>query len=119
MHIHLYAVRHAVRREQAVHQKLQSIGFLDDDLRILMKRRSIELAVEKLCGTAYSAQRILDLVREIADQLAIRLILIEHPFFTLDTPLLVDMPELDQKPPPVPRASISTGVTVQESCRGV
>ena len=67
-------LRQAVRREQPVHQRLQAVGFLDDHLRVLVQLRPLELALEQLRRAADAAERILDLVREVADQLAVRLL---------------------------------------------
>ena len=62
-----------------------------------MQRRPIELVVEQLCSTPYAAQRVLDLVREIADQFAVGLALVMQAFLARDLDLLLDMPELEQK----------------------
>ena len=59
--------------------------------------RAVELALEELRGAADAAERILDLVREIADQLAVRLLLLEQPLLARDLQLLVDVPELEQQ----------------------
>jgi hypothetical protein len=65
-----------VRREQAIHQRLQAIRLADDHLRVLDELRPVELALEQLRGAANAAERILDLVREAADELPIRLLLL-------------------------------------------
>src|SRR5690242_20447744 len=83
-------------REQSIHQKLQPVGFLHDDLRVLVQSRTLELAIEKLRGAAYASERILDLVREIAYQLAIRLALIEHALFARDLELLIGVSKLEE-----------------------
>ena len=69
--VHRADVRRPVRREQAVHQRLQPVGLLDDDLRVLAQVRPVELALEQLRRAAKPAERVLDLVREVADQLAV------------------------------------------------
>ena len=46
---------------------------------------------------ADAAERILDLVREAADQVAVRLLLLEQPLLARDLQLLVDVAELDQQ----------------------
>jgi hypothetical protein len=86
-----------VRREQPVDERLQAIRLADDDLGVFDERRAIELALQKLGRAANPAQRILDLVRETADQLAIRLLLLEQPLFARDLELLIDMAELEQQ----------------------
>jgi len=62
-----------VRREHPVHQRLQAVGLLDDDLRVLAQLRALELSLEQLRRAAQPAERVLDLVGEIAQQLAARL----------------------------------------------
>ena len=64
--------------------ELQAIGLLHDHLRVFVQRRTLELAVEQLRRAADAAQRILDLVREVADELPVRLALIEHALLALD-----------------------------------
>ncbi len=61
-----------MRLEQAVDQRLQPVRFLDDDLRVLAQLVALTLAqfeFEQLRRAANPAERILDFVREIADQL--------------------------------------------------
>ena len=58
---------------------------------------TLELVVEQLRRAADAAERILDFVREIADQLAIGLALVEQAFLARDLYLLLDMPELEQQ----------------------
>ncbi len=62
-----------------------------------MSSRPVELALEELRGTANAAERIPDLVREVADQLAVRLLLLVQSLLAGDLQLLVDMPELEQQ----------------------
>ena len=69
-------VRQPVRRQQPVDQRLQPVGLADDHLRVFDQLRPVELALEQLRRAADAAQRILDLVREAADQLAVGLLLL-------------------------------------------
>jgi hypothetical protein len=96
MHVHLRRVRQAVRRKQPIHQELQPIRLFHDDLRVLVQSRTLELAVEQLRRTAYATERILDLVREIADQLAIRFALVEHALLARDLELLIRVAEFEE-----------------------
>ena len=89
--------RQPVRREQPVDERLQAVGLADDHLRVLDERRPVELALEELRRAADAAQRILDLVREAADQLAVRLLLLEQALLARDLQLLVDVAELEQQ----------------------
>jgi hypothetical protein len=57
----------------------------------------VELALEQLRRTADAAQRILDLVREVADQFAVGLLLLQQLLLARDAQLLVDRPELEQQ----------------------
>ena len=76
---------------------MQTIGLLHDDLRVFVQSRTLELVVEQLRGTPDTAERILDFVREIADQFAVGLALVVQAFLALDFDLLLDMPELQQQ----------------------
>ena len=89
--------RQPVRRQQPVDERLQAVGLADDDLRVFDQLRPVELALEELRGAADAAERIPDLVREIADQLAVRLLLLVQPLLARDLQLLVDVPELEQQ----------------------
>ena len=59
--------------------------------------RAVELAFEQLRRAADAAQRILDLVREAADQVAVRLLLLQQALLARDLQLLVDVAELEQQ----------------------
>ncbi len=59
--------------------------------------RAVELAFQQLRGAADPAQRVLDLVREAADQLAVRLLLLEQAFLARDLQLLVDVAKFEQQ----------------------
>ena len=98
-----------MRREQPVDERLQPVRLADDHLRVFAQLRPVELALEQLRGAADAAQRILDLVREAADQFAVRLLLLQQPLLARDLQLLVDVPELEQQR----RAAVSIG----EPCR--
>ena len=106
--------RRAVRREHAVHQRLQPIGLLDDDLRVLAQLRPLELALQELRRAAQAAERVLDLVREVADQLAVRLLLRVHALLALDAQLLLDRAQLGEQR----QAEASMRVTVHERGTG-
>jgi len=69
----------------------------DYHLRVFDQRRPVQLALEKLCGAADPAERILDFVREAADQFAICLLLLEQPFLARDPQLLIDVSELEEQ----------------------
>ncbi len=89
--------RYPVRREQPVDERLQAVGLVDDHLRVLGELRPVELALEELRRAADAAERVLDLVREAADQLAIGLLLLELAFLARDLQLLVDLAELQHQ----------------------
>ena len=73
----------AVRRQQAVHQRLQAIGLVDDDLGVFLQVARLDLHLQQLRRAADAAQRILDLVREVADQLLVGLRLVDQPLFAI------------------------------------
>ena len=87
----------AVRREQAIEQHLQAVGFLDDDLGVFAQLGAFELALQQLRRPAQTPQRISDLVREIADELAVCLLLIHLPLLARELELLIHRAKLDQK----------------------
>ncbi len=69
---------HMLRREQFFHQRAQSVGLLNDDLRVFAQARFFQLVFQQLRRAAYAAQRILDFMRQIAQQQAIGLGLVKH-----------------------------------------
>src|SRR5258708_29194873 len=97
VHAERLDARGAMRREHPVHQPLQAIGFLDDDLRVFAQLGLIELALEQLRRAAQAAQRILDFVREIADQLAVGLLLEHQALLARVAQLLLDRAQLREQ----------------------
>ncbi len=90
-----------MRREHAVHERLQAVGLLHDHLRELAQVRVRKLALEELRGAADAAQGVLDLVREVADQLPVGLLLLEELRLAGDAHLLVELAKLDEQARPV------------------
>ena len=86
-----------VRREQAFHQVLQAVGLLDDDLGVFAQSGVVELVFKKLGRAADASERILDFVRQIADQFAVGQLLLEQSFLARGLDLLVDRPEFDEQ----------------------
>ena len=68
---------------------------------------------EQLRRAADAAQRILDFVRQIADQFAVGLLLLEQALFARRLQLLIDRPQLDQQ---TCASGVSIGLTVQFRC---
>jgi hypothetical protein len=88
-----------VRRQQTLDQRLQPVGFLDDDLGVFAQLLELafgQFEFEQLRRAANPAERILDLMREIADQLLVRLALIEDAFFAVELELLDIFAQFDQ-----------------------
>ena len=85
-----------MRRKQALHQILQAVRFIDDDLRVLAQSRVVEFMLQQLRRPTNAAQRVLDFMRQIADQLTAGNRLFEQALFTRRPQLLVDWPELDK-----------------------
>ena len=98
VHIERLDARQPARREEAIHQRLQAVGLLHDHLREFAQLRCIELALEQLRRAADAAERILDLVREVADELAVGLLLLEHLRLARDLELLLDLAEFHHQP---------------------
>ena len=89
--------RRAMRRQQPVHQRLEAVGLLDDHLRVFLEIGLVELALEQLRRAAQPAERVLDFVRQITDQLAVGLLLGHHPLLPRQAQLLLDRAQLDQQ----------------------
>ena len=87
----------SVRTEQPVHQFLQAIGLLDDDLGVFVQLRIGQFPLEQLRRTTDATQRILDFMSEIADQLTIDLLLLSQALFPRRLQLLVNMAKLQQQ----------------------
>ena len=68
---------------------------------------------QQLRSTANSTQRILDFVRQVADQLTIRLLLLDQPFLTRRLQLLIDRPQLDDQPRPRRLGRADRAINVQ------
>jgi hypothetical protein len=75
-------MRPAVRRQQAVHQRLQAVGLVDDDLGVFV-RSLLDLHLQQLRRATDAAQRVLDLVRQVADQLLVGLRLVDQALFAV------------------------------------
>src|SRR5439155_25397429 len=95
-HEDLVDVRAPIRRqpmggEEPVDERLQAIGLAYDHLRVLDQWRPVELAFEQLRRAANAAQRVLDLVREAPDELAVGLLLLLQALLARDLQLLVDV----------------------------
>ena len=80
-----------VRGKQAIDQCLQAIGLGDDHPRVLALLGHVEFRIQQLRCPAHATQRILDFVRQIAQQLAVGLRQPELPFLSVDLQLLLDL----------------------------
>ena len=97
MNIGADITRQLVRHQQAIDQILQAVSLGDDDLGVLNQLRRGEFTLKQLCGTAQTTQRIFDLVRKVANQLTISLILLGDFCFASDLLLLIDVAEFDDQ----------------------
>ena len=84
-------------REQFFHQRAQTVRLLHDDLGVFAQGRLFQFLLQQLRRAAYAAQRILDLVREVAQQQAIGLRLVQHLLFARQLERPVDRVELQQQ----------------------
>jgi len=87
----------AMRRQQAVDQGLQPVGLVDDDLGVLRQALGLDLHLQQLRRAADAAERVLDLVRQVADQLLVGLYLAERALLAVLARLLLDLDQLDQR----------------------
>ncbi|OQC07100.1 MAG: hypothetical protein BWX79_01948 [Alphaproteobacteria bacterium ADurb.Bin100] len=88
-------MRPAVRRQQTVHQGLQPVGLADDDLGVLGHLGRVHLHFEQLCRPADAAQRVLDLVGQVADQLLVGLRLVDQALLAVLTRLRLQRQHFD------------------------
>ena len=84
-----------MRLQQAVDQRLKPVGLLDDHLRVLAQLALIEFELQQLRCAANPAQRVLDLMRQIADELLVHQRLVDDPLFALVFELLLVLDQLD------------------------
>ena len=92
--VHRLHARRAPRSDHPVDQRRESIGFADDDPRVLAQRRVRKLALEQLRRPSQSAERILDLVAEPPHQVPGMGDLGEQPLFTGDLVMTVERHQL-------------------------
>jgi hypothetical protein len=78
MGIELGWLHHPVGREQPVHQVLQAIHLGNDHLGVFAELRVVQFALQQLGRAADATEGILDLVSQIADQFAARLLLVRE-----------------------------------------
>src|SRR4051812_9345891 len=93
--------RLSVRGKQAIQQALEAIRLLDDHLRVFTKThakiRAFELALQELRRSAQAAQGITDLVSQVADELAVRILLGDDALLARLAKLLLDRPQLGEQ----------------------
>ena len=89
-------MRVAVRREQPVDQALQPVGLVHDHLGVLAHLGRFQVHLQQLRRAADAAQRVLDLVRQVADQLLVRLGLLDQPLLAVLAHLLLQRRHLQQ-----------------------
>jgi PAS domain-containing protein len=76
----------------------QAIGLLDDHLRVFAQRTQVhvrQFEFQHLCRAADAPERVLDLVREVADQFLVGLALVEEALFAIELELLDVLAQLD------------------------
>src|SRR5690554_2382259 len=86
-----------VRRQHPVQQILKPVGFGNDDFGEFSELRIVQLIFEQLRRPADAAERVFDLVRQIADQFAIGALLLEQLFLARDSELGVNRTEFQQQ----------------------
>ena len=90
MNIHIsHHARPPMRREQAVDQALQAVGFVDDDLGVLGQFAGFDFHLQQLRCAADTAQRVFDFVRQISHQLLVGLRLLCQALFAVLPGLLL------------------------------
>ena len=105
-----------VRCQQPIHQRLQPVCFHDDDLRVLLEFRVRQLTLQQLRRAANAAQRILDFVGQVTDELTVQLLMFENFLFADNFHLLVLLVKLKDEALPFGRRSGAGGV--KQGCSG-
>ncbi len=96
MDIHRTKTGHTMRRQQALHQRLQAVGFLDDDLRVFAQGFARQLVLQQLRRAADAAERVLDFMREVAQQFTVGLLLQARLFQPGNPQMRIDRAHFDQ-----------------------
>ncbi|ODU00455.1 MAG: hypothetical protein ABS89_08930 [Thiobacillus sp. SCN 63-1177] len=94
--IHCAKTGRSVRRQQTLRQRLQTVGLLDDDLRVFAQGLARQFAFQQLRRAAYTAERIFDLVRQVAQQFAVGLLLQARLLQPGDAQMRIDRAHFDQ-----------------------
>ena len=97
MNVDRHQPRQLARSEHAIDQISQPVGFFDDDPRVVALAFGLEFALQQLRGAADAAERILDLVREAANQLARRRLHRNVVVVAVDPQQSVERHDLDQQ----------------------
>ncbi len=91
------AVRRSARAEQRIDKAGEAIGFADDDIRVLGQLAVAELSRQKLCGSSYAAERVLDLVGELPDHLPACTVLDEQRILAADPVAACDIGQFNEQ----------------------
>ena len=83
--------------QQAVHERLQAISFLDDHLGVFTQFRTVQFPFKQLCRPSESPKRIFDFMRQITNERAIGFCLRIALRLSLDAQLLVYRSELNKQ----------------------
>ncbi len=86
-----------MRHQQAIDQRVQPIGLGDDDARVLALLVARQLSFEQLRRSTHAAQRVLDFVRKVAQQLAVCFSQADLPLFAVDFQLLLDLGDFEHQ----------------------
>ena len=70
VHVDRRLLRHALGARHGIDHGGQAVRLADDDSRVFLQRGALQLALEKLGGAAQAAERVFDLVGELADHQA-------------------------------------------------
>ena len=98
MHVDRLFLRRAAWPEQRVDQPGQPVGLADDDVGVLSQLVADQLPVEQLRGAAQAAERILDLVGELANHLPSGTVLDEQRILAIDARPPGDVVQFDENP---------------------
>ena len=109
MNVDRHEPRQLARPEHPIDEISQPVGFFDDDPRVVALAFRLEFALQQLRRAADAAERILDFVREPANQLARGCLHRNVVIVAVDAQQSVERQDLDQQLGGV-RSSI--GVTV-------
>ena len=87
---------HAVGRKQPIDQGLQPVGLLDNHAGVFVQFGVGQFALQQLRCAANPAERVFNLMGQVAHQFAAHLSRLQKPIFPIGTQALINFAQLEQ-----------------------